>query len=348
MRLGIVTNDVRDLGPQFATTRLAYTALERGHDVWMISVGDISYDEDERIRACGWRAPRKAWKTGTAFLDALRGAGGVREPLTVDDLDVLLLRENPGKDSDRPWAQLAGIMFGRMCAQRGVVVVNDPDGLSRAMSKMYLQEFPEDIRPKTLISRDRDQLRRFAVDQGGGPVVMKPLLGSGGRNVFLVRPEDMSNVNQIIDVIAKDGWVIAQEYLPEAAKGDTRLVLMNGLPLKVKGKYSAFQRIRCGGDLRSNLSAGGTLAKAHVTEAMLEVAEKCRPRLVGDGIFLAGLDLVGAKLMEINVFSPGGIGSAQRFEKVNFAMGIVEALEMKHRHANLYKKDLPNRLVAML
>lgn len=347
MRLAIVTNDVHELGQQFATTRLGFTALERGHEVWMISVGDIYYDADERIRAVGYRPPRRTYKTGSTFLDDLRGPNGIREGVTVDDLDVLLLRENPGKDGERPWAQQAGIMFGRLAAQRGVIVVNDPDGLSRAHSKMYLQEFPDKVRPRTLISRDRDQIRRFAVEQGA-PVVLKPLLGSGGRNVFLVRPEDLSNVNQIIEVIAREGYVIAQEYLPTASEGDTRLIVMNGCPMKYHRKYAAFRRVRVGGDLRSNLSAGGTLAQATVTDEMLKVAETCRPRLVEDGVFLAGLDIVGDKLMEINVFSPGGIGSAQRFEKVNFAVGIIEALERKVDLHRMYRRSLPNKLLAML
>jgi glutathione synthase len=347
MRLGILTNDVHELQGQFATTRLCYTALDQGHDVHVLSVGDVYYDPSERIRALGRRPPRTRYRSGDAYLQDLRGPDGIVEDLFVDELDVLLLRENPGKDAARPWAQSAGIMFGRLAARRGVVVVNDPDGLSRANSKMYLQEFPEQVRPRTLITRDRDRLRQFAVDEGR-PLVLKPLLGSGGKNVFLVRPEDLSNINQIIEVISAEGYVIAQEYLPAAVQGDTRLLLMNGVPFKYHRKYAAFRRVRIGGDLRSNLSAGGTLAQARVTDEMLEVAEICRPRLVEDGIFLAGLDVVGDKLMEINVFSPGGIGSAQRFEKVNFAAGILEALERKVELMRRYRRGIDNRLIAML
>jgi glutathione synthase len=190
-------------------------------------------------------------------------------------------------------------------------------------------------------------LRAFAVEQAA-PIVLKPLVGSGGRNVFLVRPEDLSNINQIIEVIASEGYVVAQEYLPRAAEGDTRLLVMNGHPLRANRKVAAFRRIRIGGDLRSNLSAGGTLAQAELTDEMMHTAEICRPRLVEDGIFLAGLDIVGDKLMEVNVFSPGGIGSAQRFEKVNFASAVIEALERKVAMANRHRKSLSNRLLAML
>ena len=59
--------------------------------------------------------------------------------------------------------------------------------------------------------------------------------------------------------------MIAQEYLPEAAEGDTRLFMMNGRPLRHRGKYAAFRRLRLGEDLRSNIHAGGKKAKADIT-----------------------------------------------------------------------------------
>src|SRR6185503_12373443 len=89
------------------------------------------------------------------------------------------------------------------------------------------------------------------------------------------------------------------------------------------------RRVSAKGDVRSNLHAGGKLARAVVTDEMLELAEVVRPKLIQDGMFLVGLDIVGSKLMEINVFSPGGLGSAQKFEKVDFSRAVIAALERK-------------------
>src|SRR5690349_13370413 len=97
----------------------------------------------------------------------------------------------------------------------------------------------------------------------------------------------------MIDAVTRDGYAIAQEFLPAAKDGDTRLFLMNGQPLVVDGKYCAFRRISAKGDVRSNLHAGGRLAKATVTDEMLKLAEIVRPKLVADGMFLVGLDIVG-------------------------------------------------------
>ena len=152
----------------------------------------------------------------------------------------------------------------------------------------------------------------------------------------------------MIEAVSRDGYIIAQEYLPEAAEGDTRLFLMNGQPLKFKGKYAAFRRVRTADDMRSNIHAGGKLRQAEITDAHLRLAEIVRPKIVLDGMFLVGLDIVGNKLMEINVFSPGGLGSAQKFEKVNFSHAVVEAMERKVEYMTYYKRSFDNVEMAIL
>jgi glutathione synthase len=174
------------------------------------------------------------------------------------------------------------------------------------------------------------------------------LQGSGGSGVFLIRPDDRSNLNQMIESLTRDGYVIAQEYLPAAAEGDTRLFLMNGAPLRHKGKYAAFRRVRTGDDMRSNVHAGGRIREAEITAAHLRVAEVVRPKIVQDGMFLVGLDIVGDKLMEINVFSPGGLGSAQKFEKVNFTHAVIHALERKVSYMTSYRRNFENVEMATL
>jgi glutathione synthase len=142
--------------------------------------------------------------------------------------------------------------------------------------------------------------------------------------------------------------VVAQEYLAEAAEGDTRLFMMNGQPLRYKGKYAAFRRLRSGDDIRSNIHAGGTKAEALIDTRALQIAEIVRPKLVEDGMFLVGLDIAGEKLMEINVFTPGGLGSAQSFEGVNFSHAVIAGLERKVQYVGYYRRDFNNLDMATL
>lgn len=347
IRIGIVVNDVQTEQAGYTTTRIAMTAKQMGHEVFLMGVGDLAYDADEEIRSRAITVPKRVYKSGDAFLKDLQGKNAVQERITVSDLDILLLRNDPAQDAvRRPWAAQAGILFGRLALRSGVIVLNDPNGLAKATSKMYFQTFPARIRPETIITRNADDIRAFA--RARGTVVLKPLTGSGGQSVFLVRPDDLPNINQMIDSVARDGYVIVQEYLPAAEAGDTRLFLVNGEAFKFRGRYAAFRRVRVGGDLRSNVHAGGALDRAEVGAEALEIVEIVRPKLIQDGMFMVGLDIVGDKLMEINVFSPGGFGSAQKFEGVNFAEGIVKALERKTNSMRHYRRRFDNLAMAVI
>lgn len=347
MKIGFLVNDIETEQAGYSTTRLAMAAINRGHEAWVMTPGDFAYDPDEAIRARAKHAPKSKYNTGSAYLAGLRGRSARTRRITVDELDVLMLRNDPSEDVERPWRQNAGIDFGRIAMRNGVIVLNDPNGLGKAMNKMYFQLFPEEVRPRTLITRDRDEIKAFVKDEGGR-AVLKPLQGSGGKGVFLVDHATNKNLNQMIDALTRDGYVIAQEYLEQAEHGDTRLFMMNGRPLVYKGKYAAFRRIRQGDDIRSNVHAGGAIAQAHITEQHLRIAEIVRPKLVADGMFLVGLDIVGDKLMEVNVFSPGGLGSAQKFEKVNFSHAIIDALERKTDYMSFYRRRFSNVQMATL
>lgn len=348
MKIGFMVNDIQTEEPGYSTTRLAMAGINRGHEVWVIGAGDFACDPDENIHARARSAPKKSYKSSEVYLSDLQGKKARLERITVDDLDVLLLRNDPSTDTGlQAWAQQSGIIFGRAAMRHGVIVLNDPNGLAKAMNKMYFQLFPEEVRPRTLITRDRSEIRQFAKEQGGN-IILKPLQGSGGSNVFLVRQDDLSNLNQMVEAVSRDGYVIAQEYLSAAAVGDTRLFLMNGQPLLYRGKYAAFQRVRSGEDIRSNIHAGGSVKQAEITDVHLKLAEMVRPKLVQDGMFLVGLDIVGDKLMEINVFSPGGLGSAKKFEKVNFSHAVIKALERKVDYMSYYKRNFDNLDIATI
>ncbi len=341
MKIGFVVNDIATETAGYTTTRLGLAALNAGHEAWVMTPGDFAYDPDEKVKARAVRAPKDRYSTAETYLKGLQGRGARTDRITVDELDVLMLRNDPSQDVDVPWRQSAAIDFGRLAMRNGVIVLNDPNGLGNAMTKMYFQQFPEEVRPRTLITRDRDEIKAFVKEQDGR-AVLKPLQGSGGKGVFMVDHATSKNLNQMIDALTRDGYVIAQEYLEEAEHGDIRLFMMNGRPYRYKGHYAAFRRIRQGDDIRSNVHAGGQIAPATIGERELRICEIVRPKLVADGMFLVGLDIVGDKLMEVNVFSPGGLGSAQHFEKVNFATGVIGALDRKVDYMNSYRRRFSN------
>jgi glutathione synthase len=349
MRLGLLVNNIATEKSNYTTTLIAKTAANMGHEVNYISVDQLSYSTQDTVYAKSVRVPDGQHNSLASYLKTLQSTKAIHEQITLDKLDVLWLRNNPAEDvNNRPWARLAGINFGRLAMRHGVIVVNDPDGLNQAVNKMYLQYFPELVRPRAIITRDANDIKDF-VKQEGGYAVLKPLSGSGGRNVFLIHPQDKSNINQMIESVSQDGFVIAQEYLKEAKYGDTRMFLLNGKPLKIKNKFAAIHRYRPDDDdIRSNISAGASVQEAKVTPQMLQLAEIISPKLKHDGMFLVGLDIVANKLMEINVFSPGGLVGCERLENTNFCGEIIHSLEQKTALNGHYYRSFNNTEMATL
>ena len=259
MKLGIVVNVMESNEAGATTYRLAADAVNMGHEVWVMSTGNLAYNSDDTIGGFARTVPPGRY-TSERFLEAFKGKKAINQWITLDDLDVLLLRNNPS--AQKAWAQSAGIHFGRLAMRHGVIVLNDPNGLAKAMNKLYLQTFPEMVRPRTLVTRSLSRIEKFLDDEG--TIIIKPLQGSGGAGVFIVRNNEEHNLEEIFESVSRDGYVMAQEYLPAAAEGDTRLFLMNGMPLRYKGKYAAFRRVRTGDDIRSNIHAGGRVASGRV------------------------------------------------------------------------------------
>ena len=220
MKLGFVVNQVVAELAQYTTTRLAMSARNQGHEVWLMGVGDLAQNSDGKVVADASAPDDKTYRSLKTFLDDVQSEDrGSHEKIVVDDLDVLMLRNDPAEDAiDRPWAQTSGILFGQLAAAHGVLVVNDPVHLTDAVNKTYFQHFPEELRPQTLISRNEGDIKEF-IKANKGKAVLKPLQGSGGQSVFLVGGKGDQNVNQMIETLIRDGYVVAQEYLPGANKG---------------------------------------------------------------------------------------------------------------------------------
>ena len=346
MLIAFFVNDMEREFAGYTTTVLAHQAAIRGHRVCYVTPSDFALNPDDTLAVHGRFLPKKSYKDRADFF-ATMGKAKV-ERVDMAEVDVLMLRNDPSLDAQTmPWAAEAGILFGREAAKRGVIVLNDPDSLGRAINKLYFQSFPVEARAETLISRHSADIKAFAKKHGGS-IILKPLQGSGGSGVFKLDKQNSSNLNQMIEAIGRDGYIIAQAYVPAAKKGDIRFFLMNGRPLEIDGKYAALRRVASKDDIRSNIHAGGTAEAVEIGETELKVAELIRPKLVADGMFLVGIDIVGDKILEVNVFSPGNLGSCSTLAGVDFAVPIVDAIERKVAIKAQYAHAFDNRQLAVL
>ena len=341
MRLCFVVNSARTQRASYTTLHLAFAAYRRGHDVAFASVDAFSQGEGADIVAEVVRPKPGRLRDAVAYAKALTSAEAPREDARLVDFDVIFLRNNPnaggGEDGDRFNPALD---FGRRLKQLGVLVLNDPDGLSRAGSKMYLAGFPVELRPKTLVTRSMERARAF-LRELDGPAIIKPLAGFGGKNVFYVARGQSANLPQMISTVRRAGYVIVQEYLPAVAKGDKRVLLVGGVPLEVGGVVAAYKRMRPKDDIRNNIHVGGSRKRTDFSEAERRICELLRPRLVADGLYFVGVELVGDKILEINVFAPGGIANINDLYVIDAATAIVRDLERKVELRSVYPDPIP-------
>lgn len=348
MRIAFFVNSIAGESANYTTTVLALIALNRGHDICYVTPGDFVLRPDDSLMVRALTLPSASYKKAETLHKDLQGDKTIIETIDVRDIDILMLRNDPSQDAaDRPWAANVGTIFGRMAAARGVIVLNDPDGLGMAQNKLYFQDFPASVRPATLISKSIEEIRAFIDGQKQGAIV-KPLQGSGGKNVFKIASPKDANLNQIFEAVSGEGYLIAQDFIPEASEGDVRFFLMNGRPLVRDGKYAAFRRVPAKGEIRSNVHVGGGPEPVAMTDTMLAIAETVRPKLVADGMFLVGLDIVGDKILEINVFSPGGLNNLSDMYDTNFCDSVIVALEAKLAIREAYGPSLTNRALATL
>ncbi len=244
------------------------------------------------------------------------------QPQDIDlvDVDAVFIRKDPPFTDAYLWLTL---VLDHL--EGTTLVVNDPRGLREANEKLYAHHFPE-IVPATIMTSHKDEILRFLSDIGGKAVI-KPIDGHGGEGVFLLSQGD-SNVNGLIESVTHRGSrnAIVQALIPEVYdEGDKRILLVDGELLGVVG------RVPSKGDLRSNVHVGGSAAPAVVGDADRNIIETIAPRLLADRLFFVGLDVIGGKLIEVNVTSPTLLQQMSRLVGENLSAVVIDRLEEKVR-----------------
>jgi len=220
---------------------------------------------------------------------------GSDERVELEALDAIFIRKDPPFDSAYLYlTQQLDLVKDR------VLVLNDPRGLRDANEKLFAFQFLE-FMPRSLVTADRAQIIEF-VSTVGGTAVLKPLDGAGGSGVVVLTQGDR-NVRSMVDMLTLEGKRLAmvQEYQPAVRQGDKRVLLLDGNPL------GAILRVPREDDVRANIHAGGRVEPCELTPREAELVRSVGPKLREHGLFFVGLDLIGEKLIEVNVTSPTGI-----------------------------------------
>lgn len=293
-----------------STFRLAEEAQARGHELFYYTPDRLFWEEG-RVKAQGWPLTVRRVKGDHFSL-------GEERVEDLGDWDVVWLRQDPPFDM--------GYITTTHLLERlmpETLVVNDPFWVRNFPEKLLVLQFPELI-PPTLIARDLATIRRFKDHHGD--IILKPLYGNGGAGVFRLDPNDrnLSSLHELFTGLSREP-LIAQKFLPDVSNGDKRVILVDGEPV------GAINRVPQAGETRSNMHVGGRAEKVGLSERDLEICAAIGPTLRDHGQIFVGIDVIGDYLTEINVTSPTGIQELERFDGVNIAEKIWQAIEAKRR-----------------
>ncbi|MCP5464250.1 MAG: glutathione synthase [Deltaproteobacteria bacterium] len=209
--------------------------------------------------------------------------------------------------------------------QNKTLLVNNPSSVKIANEKLFPLQF-KDIMPDTLVSQNAASLREFIQEQK--TAVIKPLNEAGGRGVVLLKHDDPS-LGSLLDLLTKNNseFLMAQQFLPEARKGDKRILLLDGEVL------GSFLRVPHQDDFRGNLHSGATLKKSPVSKEEQALVDQISPRLQEMGLYFVGLDLIGSHVTEINSTSPMGISEINHLDNTRCEAQFCDWLKNKIKSA---------------
>jgi glutathione synthase len=335
MRVCFLVRDVKAQKPGYGTVHLAWAAQRRGHDVRFVSVDDLSFLDDNSVLATTTRVRAGDYATPDAFHAALGSAEAVSELDALSGFDVVFLRANPLVDGARsPIIDLCWrLRLG------GTLVVNDPEGLRRAGGRMYLADLPAEIRPRTLVSRSPERLKAF-LRELDGPAVLKPLSPAGEERVFFLRRRQVKNLNQMIATVTEAGLAVAQEYLQAAELGAKRLLLVGGEPVQAGGHVAIYRLpARQEGLVDDTPGDGASTSRRRCdfSRADARICDLLRPKLLADGLYFVTVDVVGDKILKLEVFTPGGLHSARSLYGIDVGDIVIGDLERRVRVRAAYR-----------
>lgn len=291
-----------------STFRLAEEAQARGHELFFYTPDKLTWTEG-RVRAKGHAMTLRRVQGDHVTL-------GPEEDVDLADFDVVWLRQDPPFDMGYiTTTHLLDLIHP------GTLVVNDPFWVRNYPEKLLVLQFP-DLTPPTMVARDLATLRQFKAKHGD--IILKPLYGNGGAGVFRLDPNDrnLASLHELFSGFNREP-LIAQKFLPAVAKGDKRVILVDGEPV------GAINRVPAAGETRSNMHVGGRPEKVALTPRDLEICAAIGPVLREKGQVFVGIDVIGDWLTEINLTSPTGMQELERFDGVNIAAKVWDVIEAK-------------------
>ena len=308
--LAVLMDDIASINPKKdSSLAMMLEAKRRNWDIYTFDSSDMFHLKGEVFA--------KARKTLVKDSESHWHECEEAEILQLKEIDVVFMRKDPPFDMDYIYATY---LLEQLEAS-GVMVVNKPSSLRDANEKLFALNFPELI-PKTLVSSNNEKLSVFINDNVD--VVVKPLDGMGGTNIFKLKKGDDNE--EVLLKLTNNGqrYIMAQEFLPEIEHGDKRILLINGKPVDY-----ALARMPAEGNFKGNLAAGAIGVGQPLSERDRFLCKQIAPILIEKELIFVGLDVIGDYITEINVTSPTCIRELDSQFGLNISSELLDVVEEK-------------------
>lgn len=317
MKLAFIIDPIETLDPGHdSSVAMMEAAQLLGHEIWIATLKDLYIKKSKAwakltpVTLTPVRLEQGKWVSESVWFE-------LGEPCwrCLEEMDSVWMRKDPPVDT--PYLYATYILS--LINPEYTFVCNNPQGIRSANEKLYALHFPSII-PETLVSCDKEVIKSFIKEQK--TAVIKPLGGKGGEGILFVE-EDDRNINSLIEISTKQGQepIMVQTYLPSAKEGDKRIILLNGKAI------GAVNRVPTGDDFRGNMAVGGVAEGTEITDREQEICRTVAPKLLEDGLYFVGLDIIGGYLTEVNVTSPTGLREIDRLNNTCLGKQVIQWLE---------------------
>lgn len=313
-----------------STLRIIHESALRGHRVAITSAHNLTVRNSKAYSFCKVINPsEKPHKKAESFY---KKTTFTEKLLPLNGFDIIFIRQNPPIE--------ASTLSFLDSVKDHTLIINSVEGLRKASNKIYTAAFGEEFDafiPKTHVSKNKEYLKRVIKESEHDKMILKPLNGHGGSGVIILEKNADKNINSLLDFYI-DGkneshYVILQDYVPGADKGDVRIMMLNGEAI------GAMKRVPHPDDSRSNVHVGGTVEKHVLTKEEKAICKAIGPKLVQDGLYFVGLDVINGKIIEINVCAPGGIARINRLNKTKLQVKVLDFAEkMVKQHEKILEE----------
>jgi glutathione synthase len=312
LKLLFISDPLSQFHPKRETTLyMMQEGFKRGHSIFATTAALLSSQNLEVYADCQQLQMIKPGKK--QWCRVIR-----RKTIPLKTFDAIFLRKDPPFDEK----YLHHLYLLDLLSSQ-IYMMNHPRGILVANEKLLPLNFPKLI-PDTLVSTDPTELKGF-ISQHKKGTILKPLNSSGGRGIYLIPHEKTKNLQVILESITENftRHIIAQAYIPAIKQGDKRIMVLGE---KIMG---SFVRLPAKGDHRANLHSGGSAYRYHYSKQDEKIVQQLIPTLQNLGLDFVGLDIIGDKLIEINITSPMGLAELNQWGYKNTEAQLIDFIEKK-------------------